>query len=369
MGTLGTIALVSIERSGTKGRFKYRDVVRYKGAKRHTSWVGSEAEAKMLGAALRVEMGGTPSATGHTVSEVVAGYIAASTHLSPETLRDYRIGAALIPQHFGDRDVSQVRPLHLDALYAEMRGTGASEHKVRKVHKTLSVSINRAIKYGWCQSNPCRAADKPQVRTAEIVPPTPEQVREIIAAQSAVNEDTATCFRLAAATGMRRGELVGLQRRDVKGQSISIRRSLVWDAALKVMHVRPTKTGSRGHRTIRISAGMAEALEAMMERQVVQCTEAELPVPEWIFTHDLETPWRPDYLTTTFSQRMASLGLDFSLHDFRHFHATQLLAAGVPVPQVSSRLGHSSPAVTLNTYAHWIPANDQSSADIIEALL
>ena len=97
---------------------------------------------------------------------------------------------------------------------------------------------------------------------------------------------------------------------------------------------------------------MAEAVATVMERQDAQCTEAESPVPEWIFTHDLETPWRPDYLTTTFSQRMVAMGLEFSLHDFRLSHATHLLAAGVPIPQVSSRLGHSSPAVTLNTYAH-----------------
>ena len=153
---------------------------------------------------------------------------------SKESLRHCELCRARCPISESDRDVSQLRPLHVDALYTELRKGGTSEHKIRKAHKTLSVSINRAIKYGWCQSNPCAAADKPQVRTAEIAPPTPERVREIIAAQGVVNEDTATCFRLAAATGMRRGELVGLQRRDVKGQSISIRRSLVWDTELKV---------------------------------------------------------------------------------------------------------------------------------------
>jgi integrase len=317
----------------------------------------------------------------------VAGYIDSATSLSPATIRHYKVGEALIPPAFGKRDVSTVRPLHIDSMYQTMRDGGASEHKIKKVHQALSVSFNRAGKYGWCATNPCAAADTPRASASEIVPPTPEQVRVVITTQLDVNADTAVAFRLAAATGMRRGELVALQWRDIDGQSLTVRRSLVEDEA-KVIHIRSTKTGTRGHRGIKVGTEMAAALEAMRARQAKQCANAGVPVPPWCFTHDLETPWRPDYLTTSFAQRTRALdaaavkgreasgqeiGADalyaFTLHDLRHFHATQLLAAGVPVAQVSHRLGHSSPAVTLNTYSHWIPANDQESADIIERLL
>ena len=377
---------MSIERRGEKGHYRYRGVVRLKGAKRCTPWVRTEGAAKMAEAKLLTEMGGTPSAAGHTVAEIVSGYIDGASKLSPATIRHYRIGEALIPAAFGKRDVSTVRPLHIDSMYQAMRDAGSSEHKIKKVHQVLSVSFRRVVKYGWCAANPCAAADTPRARAAEIVPPTPEQVRAVITAQLDVNADTAVAFRLAAATGMRRSELVALQWRDIKGQSITVRRSLVEDAD-KVLHVRETKTGLRGHRTINVGTEMAAALESMRDRQAKQCANVGVPVPPWCFTHDLETPWRPDYLTTSFAQRTKALnsaekaqtpaGDDdggnlpyaFTLHDFRHFHATQLLAAGVPVPQVSHRLGHSSPSVTLNTYSHWIPANDQDSADLIERLL
>ncbi len=46
------------------------------------------------------------------------------------------------------------------------------------------------------------------------------------------------------------------------------------------------------------------------------------------------------------------------LHDRRHLHATQLLAAGVPVPTVSGRLGHANAATTLNVYAHFLEARN-----------
>jgi integrase len=57
------------------------------------------------------------------------------------------------------------------------------------------------------------------------------------------------------------------------------------------------------------------------------------------------------------------------LHDVRHSHATHLLAAGIPVHVVSARLGHSSPVVTLNVYAHLLPTSDEQAAKTVAALL
>ncbi len=57
------------------------------------------------------------------------------------------------------------------------------------------------------------------------------------------------------------------------------------------------------------------------------------------------------------------------LHDLRHMHATQLLAAGVPVRTVSGRLGHANAATTLNVYAHFLDASDRDAADTIGKLL
>ena len=57
------------------------------------------------------------------------------------------------------------------------------------------------------------------------------------------------------------------------------------------------------------------------------------------------------------------------IRDRRHLHATQLLAAGVPVRTVSGRLGHANAATTLNVYAHFLQASDREAADVIEGLL
>ena len=65
----------------------------------------------------------------------------------------------------------------------------------------------------------------------------------------------------------------------------------------------------------------------------------------------------------------ASASTGVRLHDLRHLHATQLLAAGVPVRTVSGRLGHANAATTLNVYAHFLEASDRQAADVIAGLL
>lgn len=109
------------------------------------------------------------------------------------------------------------------------------------------------------------------------------------------------------------------------------------------------------------------AIDTLRARQRSAAERHELPEPVYLFSHDAGvTPWRRDYLLLAhvrLSKRQ------FPLHDLRHYHATQLLAAGVPVTTVSKRLGHTSPAVALNTHGHWVPEQDREASDIIGRLL
>ena len=256
-------------------------------------------------------------------------------------------------------------PLVLDNVYGSLRDEGASEHKIQKVHRLLSAAFNRAVRYGWMVANPCLQATKPKVDTEEIEPPSPSWVRELIAAAESVNVDFAVCLRLAAATGARRGELVAIQWSDFRGARLTIRRSLVESEGQ--LFERRTKTGSKGHRTIAVDAETMRAIDALRARQRAAAEEHELPDPVYVFSHDAGvTPWRPDYLSLAYGRLSKR---EFRLHDLRHYHATQLLAAGVPVTTVSKRLGHTSTAVTLNTYGHWLPEQDREAADIIGRLL
>lgn len=75
----------------------------------------------------------------------------------------------------------------------------------------------------------------------------------------------------------------------------------------------------------------------------------------------------PHWLTQKFTQAAAACGLDCTLHGLRHTHVSQLIAAGLDVLTISRRIGHGSPAITLNVYGHLFANTDTKAAEIIEA--
>jgi integrase len=89
-----------------------------------------------------------------------------------------------------------------------------------------------------------------------------------------------------------------------------------------------------------------------------------------VFTAADGAPWTPHLLTNRWRQLMSRLPLPrIRLHDLRHTHATLLLQAGVPVKVVSERLGHTTIAMTMDVYAHVLPAMDRDAATAIGTVL
>jgi len=91
-----------------------------------------------------------------------------------------------------------------------------------------------------------------------------------------------------------------------------------------------------------------------------------------VFSHEPGglIPWTPGNVTKRFQTVREALGYDnVRLHDLRHFTATRLIAAGVPVRTVSGRLGHANPSTTLSVYAHFVEASAQAAAEVMGGLL
>ena len=81
-------------------------------------------------------------------------------------------------------------------------------------------------------------------------------------------------------------------------------------------------------------------------------------------------PMTPSKITDRFMELRDRVGVQgVQFHDLRHANATEQIAAGVPVPVVSARLGHASAKMTLDRYAHALPAGDRSTASVMGALL
>jgi integrase len=105
----------------------------------------------------------------------------------------------------------------LDRFYSELRGRGGvggrpmAPATVRQIHAILRRALDQAARWGWIPANPAALASPPRLGSAEIRPPTPEEVSRLLETAYEADPDFAVLLWLAATTGARRGELCALR--------------------------------------------------------------------------------------------------------------------------------------------------------------
>jgi integrase len=173
-------------------------------------------------------------------------------------------------------------------------------------------------------------------------------------------------------TGARRSQLLALRWGDIdlaRG-AIAFTRALV--EGPDGPQLRPTKN-RRSYR-VALDAHSLAVLTVHRDHVMQLPKAADLEaMGEWfVFSQDPggTRPWRPNLITKRFIRARRAAGLPhFRLHDLRHFMATQMLAAGVPIAIVSQRLSHARTSTTLNVYAHAVPGGDEEAAETLAQIL
>jgi integrase len=322
-----------------------------------------------------------PTARDATVGELVAEWFElAKADLSPSTVRGYEVSIrCYIAPAVGDVRLDRLRAAQLDQLYARMR---AGQHPaqrplatstIRLVHAILRRALQQGVKWGWLSSNPALMATPPRVRHKPIDAPAPEVVGRLIERAAAEDSDLGAFLHLAATTGARRGELCGLcwKAVDLERGLVTIASSMVHAADGRLV-AKGTKT--HAVRRVALDPGTVDVLRAHWARcceRAVIC-DASLGDAAYVLSRspDSSTPWPPNDVTHAFIRLRDRLGLrEVRLHDLRHFAATRLLGAGVPVRTVSGRLGHANAATTLGVYAHFLAESDREAADALGDLV
>jgi integrase len=327
---------------------------------------------------LAVEVDNTRSHAGTVADLLQRWFAAASPGWAPTTVAHTRsiIDCHLVP-HLGHLDVAKLTTADIDDFYGDLLrcggrdGTGLAPGTVHRVHSVLHRALVQALRWDWIWINPAAAASPPRVRRAELRPPTPAEVNALLAV--VVDRPLVWCLlRLAATTGARRGQLLALQWRDVDlGRGvIAFTRALVVGPDGPVLGA--TKTDVT-HCTD-LDAVSAEGLRRCRAAAEQRAAEVGVMLPGagFVFSDDADgrRPWPPDRATKQFIAARRAAGLPhFRLHDLRHFMATEMLAAGVPLATVSQRLNHARISTTVNVYTHAIPAWDRPAAEKLAELL
>jgi integrase len=301
-----------------------------------------------------------------------SGQVRASTYTSYET----SIRAHIVPR-LGEIPLQQLTRNEVRALYDQLRAHGRvkgavgglSAKTVHNIHLCLHRALSDALDDGLLKSNPADRAhrlppDRPEMRTWS---------RDQLQAFLAAVEDTPmrALWRLAASTGMRRGEVLGLRWEDVDldGGRLSVRQQLVRDR--QTVAFGPPKTKA-GRRSITLDPGTIAALYAHSHAQTANRLYwgAGYQPHNLVFARPDGSPHDPDSISQQFLSLSSRARLPrIKLHELRHTHATLLLAAGTHPKVVQERLGHSSIVVTLDRYSHVIPNLQDEAAVKIGAIL
>ena len=319
-----------------------------------------------------IDQGGRSSATFKQLSDQWIALV--QNDLSPTTIHRYKnlLKNRILPA-LGSRQVSSIRTNDLDRLYLGLvNEVGLSPVTVRQVHAIVRRAFRQGVLWGWIATNPAVNATPPRLSKRA---PTPPNVDEVIALlnKAAMTDPVFRRFiHLAAVTGARRGELCALRwsNFDAVASTISIERSIV------DLPGGPTEKDTKTHtsRCMAIDAGTVLVLEAQKKEMIERANQVDCVLSEsaFMFTNDPDgrTPWVPGSVTKRFQKLRDSLGFStVRLHDLRHFTATRLIAAGIPIRTVSGRLGHADPSTTLNVYAHFVAASDQAAASVMGDLM
>lgn len=271
----------------------------------------------------------------------------------PSTLARYYTTLRQL-EPIADVQLKDLTALSVQRFYNSLPPEKSSSDKA-KVHKLLKAALNKAVALGTMKDI-MAAVEAVNEKRGEIEIFTLEELHKLLdwIATSQYYQRYYLFVKLAIASGARLGELLALRTSRVHDDYIRIDSSA--HDTNGTLYINEPKTAN-GIRSVTIPAELAAALKEYADGA------------EYVFhnrfgrvwsTHNVERAWRNILDNAEIPRR--------HFHALRHTHATQLLANHVPLIEVSRRLGHSKPSITLDLYGHAIPGYDKQIPGKVEAI-
>jgi integrase len=269
----------------------------------------------------------------------------------------------------GAKKLSALTTLDVDSLLAAKARQGCSPSTVRRIRAVLCQAIDQGVRWGYVTRNVAKLSRSPKLTRNEGRTMSPQQVRIFLSALSGHPHES--LYALMLATGLRRGEALGLRWVDYDEEfgTLQVCRQLQ-RLASGLVAVETKTTTSR--RSVNLPRGIVGMLETRRKQQAKESINLG---QEWInsgyiFTTKLGTPLDPRNLLREFKGVCEAAGLgDWHIHELRHSAASLMLAQGVKIQVVSDILGHASIRMTADVYGHILAPDRQAAAETMNDLL
>ncbi|MCL6612470.1 MAG: site-specific integrase [Peptococcaceae bacterium] len=303
------------------------------------------------------------------------------TNLAPKTLFRYKQILARVLQAMGHLKMEQIKPMHLVEFYNNLREEGIrkdgksgklSDSTILYHHRVISSIFNDAVKWEVIPSNPAGKVDPPKAKTKQAPCYNEEQTAALMAALDKEPLKYKAMVILALATGLRRGEIMGLEWPDVNFETNTI---TVSRASQYLPEKGTFSKDPKNETSIRVIA-TPESVMALLKQYKAHQNEERLKVGDlWKGSNRLFTTWdgrpmHPDTISSWFPKFLARHNLPhIKFHAMRHTSATLLIAEGIPLKNVSARLGHADTRTTDKIYAHALVSVDKKAAQAMDNIL
>ncbi len=294
---------------------------------------------------------------------------------------DAQISTSTIKAIFSGNNVSEETAKNIsNALHCDLNKLFVSSDNPQPIsgktilhhHRLISVILQTAVEWQYISSNPAERVKPPKVEHHEAEYLDDKQSIHLL--DLLQNQPTyyKTAIEVLLFTGMRRGELLGLEWNDIdfNNHTITIQRSLQYLPEIGVFKDE-TKTKS-SHRVIKVPSSAMNSLRHYRTWQRMLFFQSGTPWSEshQVFVTQNGTPMHPDTLTGWFSDFIKTTDLpQIHIHSLRHTNATLQIANGVSVTTVAGNLGHSNANTTTKVYAHAIQSAAAASAQMLDDLL
>jgi integrase len=346
-----------------------------------------EAEKLLTEFMVEIERGLTVESKRQSFKQFVDRWLKdyAEINLAPKTLFRYKeiLDSRILPS-IGHIKIDQLRPTHIiefenmlreDGIRKDGQAGGLSEKTILQHHRIISSILNDAVQWQAIFSNPAARVKPPKVPKKQAACYDEDQMLDLLDLLDQVPPEGLkyrVIVDLALGTGLRRGEIMGLEWPDINMDkcTLEVRQASQYLPGQGCFIKDPKNETSK--RLISVPASTIVLLKKWRAQQAEQRLKVgdQWSGGDWVFTAWDGHRMHPDTISKWFPEFLKKNNLPhIPFHGLRHTSATLLIAEGSDIREVSGRLGHSNTSTTGDIYAHFLKKADQAAAEKLDNLM